>query len=960
LQRRKQKEEAERLAAYEAANPRKIAEEVTAEEVVAEEIIAEKADDAIVEKARKTVGVLSPTSTVASPPGLEHVSEAERLKNRESCKFTAVSNLTAEQALQNIKDVVPTRIQYKFQPNLDFAEAGPTSATGIQFTGVPDYNVLSRHQQPLEYASNKTKPYVPMKPRGNTRLRHRGGPLPDPFTGMKNASFPSMSSLKSLDPVGSSALSFPQEPVLPQQLADNGTTWRIPHDEQVEGQSESETEQESKAEDNAVLPASRANTDSAALHATGSIATASSTNTTLRLFASGGSEPTTVASDLRASADLRPDEEIDSLEPLKDNAMVVYRDTDVLIRSRFPKLVPAKSLVPEAIPLDVHCQTQVHVIRAADQFPLHVVSVEEDWDNQEEGNTLKEDIESPASNSCQDLSRSAPEPTMEPERVQETEEEVPTANIIETTEAARFAQPNEDTEELVMAPTDSGTDPVNEKTLPPPIESVKPFAVTGHEPSQSASKVDMDIEDVQEDKKEFTIADLAEATESERFAQPNEDTEVLAMVLGSRGDSTPETVNEDSVQPVVEHVDVSSESDAASSIARTRASSASSYSSIPPAEARLEATEVYDTYTALLNTHLSKNTSQLGLLACQPERTSGTLSSKDNEEASETLLTGSADRTPALIDDTVNTLATASTPKQQPLKPSFESIGHFFAVHRVGLRPLAFTSLIPGASKQFAPAGSLQQGVGVAQSKTSFFPFLRLSSEPPTKYIQPPDRPTQSQAAPTQAQLSASPRAQAPVQAQSSSDRDKSKLSEPRDIQTPVVKTLQSDCTITKSGESASSPISGKGEEEEEVGDTTDKILRASKLMIGTVSLLDFIQAVFSSGPDTPVTKQAIAAAILELSNQELELSDVKAAPVHDDIGAILGSKLLRKKVRIGTVTLGEYLAAVEFDEHGLAGLSAIWMAWKSCSEKDVTIYKRLGGLLAGVGDFLTEGVKLM
>ncbi|KAF2647250.1 hypothetical protein K491DRAFT_322098 [Lophiostoma macrostomum CBS 122681] len=423
------------------------------------------------------------------------------------------------------------------------------------------------------------------------------------------------------------------------------------------------------------------------------------------------------------------------------------------------------------------------------------------------------------------------------------------------------------------------------------VDNDSPASVTSRNPSQSGAKTVMEPTHAQEENKEAPTKKAIEAQESD------DDTEVLAMTSWTQENYKPKPI--EGSQPV----EAESRSDVESGASRTRAASTSSFSSNAAAESRLKTGEICDPHTALLNTYLSKSTVQLKLLNQRPEKPLA---------ISKPPLDGSLERADASVEEMVDGRLIELPPSQkQPLKPSFRSMGQFLTAQRVGLSPLAFTSLIPETSKRFMLANSLQQGADLARSNVSVFPFLRLSSDPPTMYVQPCDG------------------------------------------QSPAMRPVQLDSMIATPSDSCSSSTF-----KVEAKLPVDKAPCASKLMVGTVSLLDFLDEVFSTSPGTPVTRQTIATAFLKLSNQEL--ADDGTGHALDDIDEVLRSKLLCKKVRIGNVTLHEFLAAVKFGETGLASLAAIWTAWKHCSEKDLSNYKGLGGLLVGAARFLTAGVRLM
>jgi hypothetical protein len=124
---------------------------------------------------------------------------------------------------------------------------------------------------------------------------------------------------------------------------------------------------------------------------------------------------------------------------------------------------------------------------------------------------------------------------------------------------------------------------------------------------------------------------------------------------------------------------------------------------------------------------------------------------------------------------------------------------------------------------------------------------------------------------------------------------------------------------------------------------STDPATYASRLVVGSMSLTDLFEALDAVGGNTSVwTREEIASAFFDLSNEELADLDFPVHQKPEYMDDILRSKILLRVIRIGTLKLGQFLQLLNFDEQGFASNEAICKAWVSASEKDRQLRERL------------------
>ncbi|KAF2744010.1 hypothetical protein M011DRAFT_202175 [Sporormia fimetaria CBS 119925] len=124
----------------------------------------------------------------------------------------------------------------------------------------------------------------------------------------------------------------------------------------------------------------------------------------------------------------------------------------------------------------------------------------------------------------------------------------------------------------------------------------------------------------------------------------------------------------------------------------------------------------------------------------------------------------------------------------------------------------------------------------------------------------------------------------------------------------------------------------------------TEDLLLASHRQIGSVSLIDFLETVVDTD-DGAYTKRNIATAFIELSNSERE--DLGLAPhsVSEDINAPLMSKSVLKKIKIGTIKLGDFLDLVPFDGD-VTTVAALRLRFNAAFDKEQTTLAKVGQFL--------------
>lgn len=115
----------------------------------------------------------------------------------------------------------------------------------------------------------------------------------------------------------------------------------------------------------------------------------------------------------------------------------------------------------------------------------------------------------------------------------------------------------------------------------------------------------------------------------------------------------------------------------------------------------------------------------------------------------------------------------------------------------------------------------------------------------------------------------------------------------------------------------------------------------AAHLQIGTVSYTDFLEALISTG-DGRSTRKNIAAAFVELSNEERECLGYPAHEIHGGIDGLLDSRMCQRKVKIGNIKLAEFLTLLDFTDD-VASDQNLGRAFKAASQKEQALAERIG-----------------
>jgi hypothetical protein len=110
----------------------------------------------------------------------------------------------------------------------------------------------------------------------------------------------------------------------------------------------------------------------------------------------------------------------------------------------------------------------------------------------------------------------------------------------------------------------------------------------------------------------------------------------------------------------------------------------------------------------------------------------------------------------------------------------------------------------------------------------------------------------------------------------------------------------------------------------------------AHQIMIGVVSLADFVSGLVSLSPNGETfTKAAVVGTFAALSKHERKFFGIQRLPGASIVNRLLGSIVLKHKVQIGATKLVDFLKLIEFQD-GQTTLDAMTEAFKASSEAEM------------------------